>query len=221
VFEPFKITPSKKTYNPLWDEYFAVRMLYLHSRSVEQIRAYGQRISGIPEIDRGLPKQEITTELNINAMFEQWKNGVTIRVINYDDTAKIYKIIHEHLIRFAEFMTRGVHTGAVPLEDLVKLDEFAAVVYDKAVYVFTKEERNQALSSNLANVQTFNFNNILKRAMAPKDEITSGIGVSGHEVTTVRGKNAVSEKKLPERESLKSIFEGELQQMTGWSGSHD
>lgn len=207
--------PPIPTGTELWDKYFKVRMRYLHSRSVEQIKRYGIRISGIEEIDKDLDKEMIETEMNIDSMFEKWRKGVTIRVVNYNDTAEIYRIIHSHLIAWSEFINHGVNNGNAPLKDLIELDQFASIVYDKAVAVFSEQDRNQAVASNFLNVQTINFKNIIKREL---NETATKIGATGLEVTRIR-KN--EKANLPERHSLKDIFSEQINRVSRWSGDKD
>lgn len=213
-------TPAKANLHPptgadLWDRYFTVRMHYLRSRSVEHVRRYGARVSGNPEIDRLLPNQEIITQLNIDAMFEKFRTGVTIRVVNYDDTAEIYRIIHHHLVAWAEYMTRGVNVAAAPLKDLIELDMFAEAVYDKARSVFSNEVRQSALSNNFRNIQQINFHNILQRANTRQEVRRTS---SGAEVTEVQN-GAAANKALPVRPSMKDLFVREADAMGQWRES--
>lgn len=197
------------TYKDLWDRYYTVKMLYLHSRSVEQVRRYGVRISGIDEIDRYLDRQEITTQLNIDSMFEKHRQGVTIRVLRYEDTAEIYNVIHSHLIAWAEYLSTGVNIGNAPLKDLIELDAFASVVYDKAKSVFSKEEKVSALASNFTNVQTINFKNILAREVK---ETETRMTPSGLEVVTINNNKPF----FPDRESMKEVFTDQINRIQGW-----
>lgn len=197
------------TYKDLWDRYYTVKMLYLHSRSVEQVRRYGVRISGVDEIDRYLDRQEITTQLNIDSMFEKHRQGVTIRVLRYEDTAEIYNVIHSHLIAWAEYLSTGVNIGNAPLKDLIELDAFASVVYDKAKSVFSKEEKVSALASNFTNVQTINFKNILAREVK---ETETRMTPSGLEVVTINNDKPL----FPDRESMKEVFTDQINRIQGW-----
>lgn len=200
---------SLPTYKDLWDRYYTVKMLYLHSRSVEQVRRFGVRISGVDEIDRYLDRQEITTQLNIDSMFEKHRQGVTIRVLRYEDTAEIYNVIHSHLIAWAEYLSTGVNIGNAPLKDLIELDAFAAVVYDKARSVFSKEEKVSALASNFTNVQTINFKNILAREVK---ETETRMTPSGLEVVTINNDKPF----FPDRESMKEVFTDQINRIQGW-----
>lgn len=211
--------PANRTQLPsgsdIWDKYYKVRMRYLHSRSVEQVRKFGIRISGIDEIDRDLDKQMIETEMNIDTMFEKWRKGVTIRVINYNDTAEIYRIIHAHLVAWAEYLANSINVGDAPLKDLIELDQFAAIVYDKAVSVFSEQDQNTAVASNFLNVQSINFRNILKREA---NIIDNRISDSGVEVMKVTSNEKVG---LPIRHSMKDIFSEQINRVSRWSGDQN
>lgn len=203
------IVVHQPTGSELWDKYFTVKMLYLHSRDVDRVRRFGMRVSGVEAVDRHLDKQEIVTQMSIDRMFEKHRSGVTIRVMNYNDTAEIYRIIHHHLIAWAEYLATGVNTGSAPLKDLIELDAFASVVYDKAVSVFSQEVKATALASNFANVQAINFTNILKRAREESETIMTANGV---EVTRITKETP----DLPERSSLKEIFTNQMNAIGGW-----
>lgn len=197
----------------LFDEYFKVKYAYLQSRSIEDIRKYGYRVSGVEEIDRQLDKQEVTTELTINQMFEKYRAGVTITVLNYKDTKRIYEIIHAHLTAAAEYLHSGVNTGGVPIEDLIELDIFAGVVYKEARYVFNLKAREDVLSKNFVAVQDINFANILTRE-APQRQDPSLRRDDGVEVTTHGRKN--NEPSAPDRSSYREIFEEQMKHLHGW-----
>lgn len=201
--------PSRITDTAIWENYYRVRMNYLHSRPMEHLKKYGTRISGIEEIDKQLDRQMIETEMTIDMMFEKWRSGVTIHVVNYDDTAEIYKIIQAHLVTWAEYLTHGVNVGDAPLKDLMELDKFAAVVYDKAVSVFSAEEQNMALAHNFMNVQSINFFNVLKRRHT---DISTKVSDTGVEVVRIEKED----KKLPERNSMKDIFNAEINRNAIW-----
>lgn len=200
-----KMPPSG---DDLWERYFMVKVNYLKSRPTDQIRRYGVRVSGNPEVDRYLPEQEIVTQMNIDAMFEKYRMGVSVKVINYDDTAEIYRIIHHHLIAWAEYLSTGINIGNAPLKDLVELDVFAGVVYDKARSVFSEEVRESAISKNFAKVQAINFSNILQKP--PSGQRLR----SGAEVSAVN--------RLPgERPSMKEVFVKEIDRLSHFRESGD
>ncbi len=205
--------PIPRDESGLFDEYFKVRYPYLQSRSIDDLRKYGYRVSGVEELDRNLDKQEITTELTINQMFEKYRAGVSISVINFKDTKRIYEIIHAHLTAAAEYLHGGVNVGKIPIEDLIELDIFAGVVYREARYVFNVKAREDVLSKNFMGVQTINFANILNRA-PPDRAVVDRKHSDGVEVTTHGSKS--DQPKAPERHSYREIFEQQMKHLHGW-----
>ena len=213
-------TRPQYTSEDLWSRYFKVRMNYLQSRSVDYIRQYGIRISESDDVNRYLDTQEITTQLNINAMFEKWRSGVTINVISYGDTVIIYEIIHAHLVTCAEFMANGVNHANLPLQDLIQLDEFASKIYDKARPIFSQQERISALATNFQNGQGFNFANILKRSRSGQsmDELTNQTTVTPNGVEVQQVTTGNESKQYPDRTSYRDIFAEDLARIEGWRG---
>lgn len=207
-----KITERRPGFdhNDLWDKYFRVKVNYLQSMPMERLKTYGMRVSGIPEIDKTLDRQEISTEMNIDTMFEKHRRGVTIRVVNYSDTAEIYNIIHNHLLAWVEHLSSGINVGNAPLKDLIELDAFAAVVYDKAKSVFNDTNKTASLPSIFKDSQMLNFRNILNREV--KEQATV-IRASGAEVTKVTN---VDPNALPERQSMKELFSEQINLMAKW-----
>lgn len=202
--------PDRLTGAELWERYFYVRMNYLHSRSVDHVRRYGVRVSGVEEIDRMLPEQEILTQLTIDAMFEKHRSGVTIKVVNYEDTAEIYRIIRAHLLAWVNYLATGINIGDAPIEDLIALDAFAKTVYEKAVDVFSIEDRALAVAQNFRNVQSLNFGNILKRSQGDELQVTRT--QDGIEVVRINNDEVV----VPQHQSLKTVFQEQLTHLGGW-----
>ena len=204
----------------LWSRYFKVRMSYLHSRSVDYIRQYGIRISDNDEINQQLDSQEIITQLNINLMFEKWRAGVTINLVNYADCVKVYEIIHAHLVTCADFMANQINSQNLPLQDLIQLDEFASKIYDKARPIFTQQERISALATNFQNAQAFNFANILKRSQAGQttEELTNQTTILANGVEVSRIKSEEEKPAYPDRVSYKEVFATDLARIEGWRG---
>lgn len=200
----------------MWEEYFMVRILYLQSLSRKHIEAYGVRISGIEEIDRYQSQREIVTQMTIDQMFEKHREGATIRVLNYDDTARIYNIINQHLIAWAEYLSRGVNVGNAPLKDLIELDAFANIVYDKARCVFTEEMRKYAQEDNFMKIQEINFFNILQNARDSGVRRTRK-GIEIHSVLDTVDDEQPN-REAPERNALKDLFIEEVDRIGSWRG---
>ena len=202
--------PVRGTYtgDDLWDRYFFVRVNSMASANPLRMEKYGMRVTGVEEWDRDIDKQENTCQWNINMMFEHWRRGNYVRVVNYADTVIIYDIIQQHLYAWAQHLKSGINVGDAPLKDLIELDQFTKVVYDKARNMFTPEERETAIASNFTNISKINFSNILGRVRA-----VSTITADGIEVTEIQK----DEPKVEvDRHSYQNAFEKAAKEIGIW-----
>lgn len=120
----------------IFESLFLCTIPQAYLRSEQDIRERGVYTSGDPEVDKAVGAMPARTYMTINDMFEHWRNGVNIGVVKYDDTKKIYDNIEAHLGRWLSIMQQGLHLHTCPFDDLIALDKFANVVYDKAKFVF-------------------------------------------------------------------------------------
>ena len=58
-------TNGSKTEVKLWEYFYRVRVPYLQSRTVEDIRTTGVNVTGIPSIDNDI-KNQLITSINLN-----------------------------------------------------------------------------------------------------------------------------------------------------------
>lgn len=208
--------PLHYDHRDLFDRYYRVSYRHFDSRSPDHIRRYGVRVSGVPSIDSTIEKYEVESELTIDSMFEMWRKGVTIKVRNYLDSAEIYEIIQRHLVTTAEFLRGSINgSNRELLKDMMDLDKFAAVVYDKAKTIFTDQERAAVDKSNFAGLQTINFFNILNKNYSRIEEVTvkkDGTEVIKKAVTNTR------QAPVREREDLSSVFIDQIERLGGIGG---
>lgn len=201
----------------MYEEYFWVKYSYLHSRSTDQIRLHGIRQSEDDRFRKVPENETVTTQLNIAQLFDLHRKGVTVRLTNYNDSAKIYEIIQSHLKHAREYIATAVHMADEEfIRELIELDAFASVVYEKAVNVFSDEDIYNFNSVGIPFVQRLNSMNVFKRKQMNKViSVTSGNGES--KIVT---KNDDSEKtKILERSPLRDSFAQHLDQLSGWSKS--
>lgn len=188
----------------LFERYYAVQYRHFDARTEDNIRRHGVRVSGVPSIDVNIERYEVISELTIDSMFELWRRGVTVRVVNYSDTEEIYDIIHRHLLACAEYLQNSVNRSSVTLvKELVELDKFASVVYDKAKSIFTDKERAAVQAPGFSAIQEINFFNILNSDYSRVETVRV---VDGKE-KAVRSREG-DRKTIPvrEREDLSQVF---------------
>ena len=136
----FSINDTKPTQmKAIWEDLYAVAIPQRFLINIESARARGVPTTGDEEVDSVLMREMTRTYRTINDIFELWRIGAPVEVINYDDTKKMYEAIQRHLKSWLDFMSRGIYLSDCPFDDLLELDQFANVVYDKSKFVFTKE----------------------------------------------------------------------------------
>ncbi len=147
----------------LWDHLYKVRIPYLASRSIEDIREKGTVISGIESYDADIPNQMQTTYLNIDKMVEYYREGVAVRVCNVADTKEIYEAISAHIYAWKYNLEKGVNIGNAPIDDLILLDRFANTVYEHAKYHFTDDTMDSPFLQQLTSVQRITVSNFFTK----------------------------------------------------------
>lgn len=120
----------------IWNNLYLVSLPEMYLRSEEDVRSRGTTTSGDTELDNVMHNQYVKAYKTINQMFELYRQGVCVYVANYDDTEKIYHAIQAHLSMWFNYLQQGLNLYSAPFDDLLELDKFAGVVYDKAKYVF-------------------------------------------------------------------------------------
>lgn len=151
IYTPINAPKSAiETYGrPIWERLFKASVAYKDSVSVDYIRLFGMPTVGDTSLDRSMHDQQIDTFMSINKMVEYFKVGVSVRVLVHSDTQLIYRIISDYLNAWKEQLDRGINVGNAPIDDLVLLDKFAAVVHDHAAQHFTQEYISSAMANHL------------------------------------------------------------------------
>lgn len=120
----------------IWEHLYLISLPEMYLRSEDDIRARGTTTTGDPQLDAVMHSRYSKAYRTINQMFELHRQGVNIYVVKYEDTEKIYNAIQAHLSIWFNYMSLGLNLYNAPFDDLLDLDKFANVVYDKAKFVF-------------------------------------------------------------------------------------
>jgi len=159
----------------IWDYYFKVRIPYLQSRTIEDIRKFGVTLSGVRAIDSSVDSEWITTMLPISDMIEHYREGVPIKIPSKSDIKLIYDFISEHIHAWKNKLEKGINIGDAPIDDLILMDKFANLIYDNAKYQFDTKAIDSILTQQMFNVQKINaanFFNVKAPSRSEEDGIT-------------------------------------------------
>lgn len=163
----------------IWEYFYRVRMPYMQTRTLEDIRQKGTVISGVASYDADIGNQLITMCLNIDQMAEYFREGVPIRVCDPKDTKQIYEAISRHIHAWKGQLERGINIGDAPIEDLILLDRLAHTVYEHAKYHFTNEGANSVFAQHLGRISMLNNSNFFSSKVQQDDGILRINGDNG------------------------------------------
>lgn len=170
------VTPIERvdTTIKIFDYLYRVRINYMLSRSVEDLRQNGMTISGIASYDADIKNQMINMQLSIAQMVDYFAEGVPVYVTDPKDTREIYESISAHIYAWKSRLERGINIGDAPIEDLINMDKFANSVYAHAKFLICNDTGNSVFAQYMSKVQRLNQSNFFsKRIIANKPESSS------------------------------------------------
>lgn len=139
------VVQDKKETRPtvwyLFNRRFMCRVPPLALRSIEDIKLFGTPTTGNPLLDKEMEQEWALRMLNIAEMEDCFHRGYNVRLTKYSDSKVIYDLITDHLIAWRTFF-ETIENNRVPdetIDELVRLDKFATVVYIPARHLFTEE----------------------------------------------------------------------------------
>ena len=186
---------STDTTQRLWDYLYKVRIPYMRSRTIEDIRQHGTVVSGIASYDNDIDNQLLTTMLSISSMVDYFREGVPIRVVDHSDCKRIYEDISQHIYSWKSRLEHGINIGDAPIDDLIDLDRFANTVYEHAKYQFTKDTANSIFAQHLGTIQRINSSNFFSKPL------TTSTGNTEDGIVRIN-----AEEKIEDRDSLGEFF---------------
>jgi hypothetical protein len=193
------VQAQEDTTNKLWEWYFKVRVPYLQTRDINELRARGVNISGNKDVDGDIKNQWLTTMMPIAYMVELYQKSIPIKVCSVADTKLIYDYISEHLHAWKQQLQRGINVGAAPIDDLIAMDEFANLVYEHARHQFTREIADSIMGKHMQSIHHFNIHNFFNPNVLDKLD-------NRKDVLTINE----SQNTTPERETLSDFFKDRI-----------
>lgn len=116
---------------------------------------------GLPDSGDEYVNQEMRNEwtdiyITIGKMAEYVDEGIAVRVTNDKTIKEIYDRIVAHLAAVREAAKDNPHPVAVPVDDLIKLDRFASVLFPHAKPFFEPESQGFAFSQAISGLLRIN-----------------------------------------------------------------
>lgn len=138
IYTPIVDTPVNAHTNAqaIWTNLFAVTLDYCDTISSSYARIFGMPTVGDPGLDREMQHHSVDTFLTIDALVEHYKQGHQVKLRRHEDSKQIYDIISAYLQDWKNKLKEGINVGNPPIDDLILLDRYAAVVFPFAVQHF-------------------------------------------------------------------------------------
>jgi hypothetical protein len=154
-------------------------------------------------------------------MVEYYHSHTEVRIVKRDDLKAIYDICQDYTFEAAWRIKNGAFANEFPLEDLIKIDEFAEAVYQYAGHEYGRDKDfiRTFIGEGVGQV-ALKFQNLFdavdKKVKDRKkkriDEYTVYTTLSGQDVRDARPLESRGEKiELPPRASARDIFEDLVQ----------
>lgn len=128
-----------------WDKFqdflFDVKIPRIFTRSIEDIRLRGNRISGIKRYDKMINNELMTVSICINKLLEHFNNRVPIILVNREDAERIYEIVQEKLQGTRQRQFYSINGPSQSSNQLRDLDEFASSIYNSNFKIIFKGDQ--------------------------------------------------------------------------------
>lgn len=226
--------PAKDSRFYIWKVLFKVNIPVIDTYSPQWIEKFGVRVSGNEEYDEIMKHEIISTYKSIDAMVEIFRRGGRIGVTPVTDCIKIYHYIDNHLEMWARFLENSpFNRREPPIDDLLLLDEFAALCFEYArwdmantdalsflrrqhgvQYKHTVAALQEAIPT-IASIRNKQNNAIYDKLnagirMVEQDEVTAGFDrFDAFTYKRDKGQQTMEmiERNLPKRHSYAALFE--------------
>ena len=182
---------TKDIWERLWYCSFSKNL----TTSEDYYKIFGKASTGFKKQDKMCQDEVVSTMITIDTMVEYYKKGITIAVMNYDDTKLIYECIQKHLMAWRDHLKNSINMyGPPPVEDLVELDRFANAIYDKAKYLIPKDQIDSVFITQMRQSMTLSrgsMQDIFQRATPASDKPAQEIYPERQELADVFKKSTV------------------------------
>lgn len=206
---------------PIWGEIWKCRAPRMAAYSTSYLEHVGIPVSGFSDVDVAQMTKLDTCYLSINQMVEYYHTNVEVRIVNQHDLKPIFERCQDYMFRAARMIREhAVMEYEIPVEDLIKLDEFAAAVYEHAGHEYGHDkEFIRTFVSEGVMAQAMELNATFEavdrkmkiRRTSKIDERTVYSKYSGNLNEKHRTKEEEKPKyELPERPSVRHIFDNML-----------
>lgn len=211
------LVPMTDPRYPIWGRQWKSRAPRIAAYSTSYLQNVGIPSSGYADVDLGQMTKLDVVYLTINQMVEYYHSSVEVRIVNKEDVKSIFEACQDYTFRAAKLIRNGEMPHMLPLADLIKIDEFAAAVYEHAGHEYGHDKEyirtfmSEDLMKQALEIHTA-FDSVDKHMKARKNKKRDHYTVFTELSGELRKNNQHREEQkakfeLPERPSVRDIFE--------------
>lgn len=108
------------------------------SRNVEDVQLLGTRYTGVPYLDNSVYDEWHTCAIPITKIAEYHHNGIPMKVNGDSELDKMYVIINDYLVYWANSLQLQCNISETPFGFLIVLDDLAAHIFNIAKFEYDK-----------------------------------------------------------------------------------
>lgn len=211
------MVPLKDPRHGIWGRIWKVRIPRIATYSTAYLQSVGIPSSGFADVDVGQMTALAHAYITINQMVEYYHSNVEVRIVKKEDVRSIFEICQDYTFTAAMKIRNGAFAHEFPLEDLIKIDEFAEAVYQYAGHEYGKDKDfirtfvPEGVMQQAIQIQSL-FDSvdqrIKDRKKKKKDQYTVYTTFSGEDKRGLEPmKYAGDVVELPPRASARDLFE--------------
>lgn len=141
--------------------------------SVEELRNTPSYTSGNKLVDQELSNELTRTYLTIAKMAQLTNDGITVHLLKPSDTPIIYEAVQKYLSYQYNLVisSRLNGTSSKLLDDLIILDKFAGLVYDRAKHMFVAAKTESFFARHMTSASFFDKDAFIEKSKKIKDGV--------------------------------------------------
>lgn len=147
---PIPYEPDHPNIQALFGKLYRVRMHQIDTQSIEHQRRFGISVTGNRKIDEAAADGFTFPLLSIAEMVDHYKDGVRIYITEPHHAKLIYEAICDHTAAWRHALHGMLNIGDAPIEDLIAMENFASVIYEKAKFEYIEKPKTDFAVGSLA-----------------------------------------------------------------------
>lgn len=166
----------------LWFKLYRVKAPRSLTMTREEIEMYGQRVTGVKELDSYLANQMVTGRVNVIRMAQIIDAGGSIMFCDKFDAKKVYVDTYQHILNWEHILATRYNVSGPPIEDFDILRGFleALEVYSGLF------DRDDITNNPIGAFSKLSGKDFRRRRIPERIQIGGGVQQDNHQHIEIR-----------------------------------